>query len=103
MISKTIGFRGLANIFRHTHLDLEGLQCTWNWMVISDHWDLGPFTTWSGGFDRSPQARMGGGQVHECNLRVWGVDLVEAGMAGMGCVSGKSSTKTIGQVNVKKL
>ena len=27
---------------------------------------------------------MGGGQVHECNLRVWGVDLVEAGMGGCG-------------------
>ena len=31
---------------------------------------------------RSYQARMGGGQVHECNLRVWGVDLVEAGKGG---------------------
>lgn len=33
-------------------------------------------------------ARMGGGQVHECNLRVWGVDLVEETLfaaAGIPC------------------
>merc|ERR1740130_1044849 len=30
-------------------------------------------------------ARMGGGQVHECNLRTWGVDLVEETLfAAMG-------------------
>lgn len=33
---------------------------------------------------------MGGGQVHECNLWVWGVDLVEAGM-GRGVCFGEGT------------